>query len=135
MDLFTKPETRNPKPGNEPLAVRIRPRSLDDFTGQEHILGAGKLLRRLIDSDKTASLILYGPPGCGKTTLALMISARTKSRFERINAASNNVADMRRIIDAAKKRDEQVTPAGRVSQQRQHVAHGADVVEDDGVVA
>jgi putative ATPase len=89
---------------NGPLAVRMRPRSLDGFIGQEEILGPGKLLRRLIESDKIASVILYGPPGCGKTTLALIISDGTKSYFERINAASNNVADMRRIIDLAKKR-------------------------------
>jgi putative ATPase len=103
MDLFTNDEKR--KTNDEPLAVRMRPKSLDDFTGQEHILGEGKLLRRLIESDKITSLILYGPPGCGKTTLALIISERTKSHFERINAASNNVADMRKIIDAAKKRE------------------------------
>jgi putative ATPase len=88
----------------EPLAVRARPRTLNEFVGQEHILGEGKLLRRLIESDKISSLILYGPPGCGKTTLALIISDMTKSHFERINAASNNVADIRRIIDSAKKR-------------------------------
>ena len=102
MDLFEKEKTKVRK--DEPLAVRVRPRSFDDFAGQEHILGDGKLLRRLIDSDKITSLMLFGPPGCGKTTLALMISERTKSHFERINAAANNVADMRRIIDAAKKR-------------------------------
>ena len=102
MDLFTKDEKQAAK--LEPLAVRMRPRSLDDFIGQEHILGKDKLLRRLVESDKITSLILYGPPGCGKTTLALIISEKTKSHFERINAASNNVADMRRIIDAAKKR-------------------------------
>lgn len=101
MDLFAKEKLKQ----NEPLAVRMRPRSLDDFNGQEHILGAGKLLRRLIESDKISSLILYGPPGCGKTTLALIISEKTKAYFERINAASNNVADMRKIIDAAKKRE------------------------------
>lgn len=103
MDLFEKEKTK--LKGNEPLAVRMRPRTLDGFIGQEHILGPGKLLRRLIESDKIASLILYGPPGCGKTTLALIISDATKSYFERINAASNNVADMRRIIDQAKKRE------------------------------
>ncbi len=102
MDLFEKDKVKAGK--DEPLAMRMRPRTFAEFTGQEHILGGGKLLRRLIDSDKITSLILFGPPGCGKTTLALMISERTKSRFERINAASNNVADMRRIIDAAKKR-------------------------------
>ena len=100
MDLFNKEELKQ----NEPLAVRIRPKRLDDFVGQEHILGPDKLLRRLIESDKISSLILYGPSGVGKTTLALIIKDRTDSYFERINAASNNVADMRKIIDNAKKR-------------------------------
>ncbi|MFA6141969.1 MAG: replication-associated recombination protein A [Candidatus Omnitrophota bacterium] len=104
MDLFDKEKTKE-KGGNEPLAARMRPSKLDDFIGQEHILGPDKLLRRLIESDKISSIILYGPPGCGKTTLALIISDRTKSYFERINAASNNVADIRRIIDQAKKRE------------------------------
>ena len=103
MDLFEKDKLKMSE--NEPLAARMRPATLDDFTGQEHILGEGKLLRRLIESDKITSIILYGPPGCGKTSLALIISERTKSHFERINAASNNVADMRRIIDAAQKRE------------------------------
>lgn len=103
MDLFEKERTKQKT--FEPLAVRMRPRSLDDFAGQEEMLGPGKLLRRLIESDKISSLILYGPPGCGKTSIALIISERTKSHFERINAASNNVADIRRIIDSAKKRE------------------------------
>ncbi len=102
MDLFG--ETNAKDKGREPLAARLRPKTLDDFVGQEAILGKGKLLRRLIETDKISSLMLYGPPGCGKTTLALIISAQTRSHFERINAASNNVADMRRIIDGAKKR-------------------------------
>lgn len=101
MDLFTEEKTKQ----NEPLAVRMRPKILDDFIGQEHILGKDKLLRRLIESDKISSVILYGPSGCGKTTLALIIKDRTNSYFERINAASNNVADIRRVIDAAKKRE------------------------------
>ena len=84
MDLFTKDERRKTNDGNEPLAVRMRPRTLDDFIGQEHILGSDKLLHRLIESDKITSVILYGPPGCGKTTLALIISERTKSYFERM---------------------------------------------------
>jgi len=103
MDLFAKEKTGLKE--NEPLAVRVRPKTLDDFIGQEHILGKDKLLRRLIESDKISSVILYGPPGCGKTTLALIISDKTRSYFERINAASNNVADIRRIIDQAKKRE------------------------------
>ncbi|OGW99880.1 MAG: AAA family ATPase [Omnitrophica bacterium RIFCSPLOWO2_02_FULL_45_16] len=100
MDLFTKEKTKQ----KEPLAVRMRPKTLDDFIGQEHILGKDKLLRRLIESDKISSVILYGPSGCGKTTLALIIKDRTDSYFERINAASNNVADIRRVIDTAKRR-------------------------------
>lgn len=102
MDLFINDKQLMTK--NEPLAARMRPKSLDNFTGQEHILGPGKLLRRLIESDKITSIILYGPPGCGKTTLALIISEKTKAHFERINAAANNVADIRRIIDQAKRR-------------------------------
>ncbi|MDO8525913.1 MAG: replication-associated recombination protein A [Candidatus Omnitrophota bacterium] len=101
MDLFEKDKKKLKE--NEPMAARMRPRSLDDFVGQEHILGPDRLLRRLIESDTISSIILYGPPGCGKTTLALIISEKTNSYFERINAASNNVADMRRIIDRAKK--------------------------------
>ncbi|MDP3730771.1 MAG: replication-associated recombination protein A [Candidatus Omnitrophota bacterium] len=100
MDLFTKEKLKQ----DEPLAARMRPKRLDYFVGQEHILGPDKLLRRLIESDKISSLILYGPSGVGKTTLALIIKDRTDSYFERINAASNNVADMRKIIDNAKKR-------------------------------
>ena len=103
MDLFEKDKIRTK--AEEPLAVRMRPRAFEDFVGQKHILAEGSLLRRLIESDKVSSLILDGPPGCGKTALAVMISERTKSYFERINAASNNVADMRRIIDLAKKRE------------------------------
>jgi putative ATPase len=103
MDLFEKERTK--EKAFEPLAARMAPRSLDDFVGQKEILGEGKLLRRLIESDKLSSLILYGPPGCGKTTIALIISTQTKSHFERINAASNNVADIRRVIDSAKKRE------------------------------
>ena len=103
MDLFEK-EMKKSKT-HEPLAFRMRPRTLDDFVGQEHILGKDKLLRRLIESDKITSIILYGPPGTGKTTLALIMQQRTKSYYERINAASNTVADIRKIINQAKRRE------------------------------
>ncbi|HZW06331.1 MAG TPA: AAA family ATPase, partial [Phycisphaerales bacterium] len=88
----------------EPLAVRMRPRTLDEFAGQQHILGPGKLLRRMIAADKLTSLILYGPPGTGKTTLAEVI-ARTMDRpVERENAASVGVARIREIIAQAERR-------------------------------
>src|SRR3989338_4047443 len=102
MDLFEKGKAK--LKDLEPLAARMRPKTLDEFIGQEHMLGKDKLLRRLVESDKISSIILYGPPGCGKTALSLIIKDRTKSYFERINAASNNVADIRKVIDAAKKR-------------------------------
>lgn len=103
MDLFG--EDKRKDNSHEPLAARLRPKTLEEFVGQDPIIGNGKLLKRLIETDKISSLILYGPPGCGKTTLALIISEKTRSHFERINAASNNVADMRKIIERAKKRE------------------------------
>ncbi|MFH1995912.1 MAG: replication-associated recombination protein A, partial [Candidatus Omnitrophota bacterium] len=103
MDLFEKNADQN-RTAQEPLSIRMRPRSLDDFVGQQHILAEGKLLRRLIQSDKIASLILFGPPGCGKTALGLIVSSATKSHFERINAVTSNVAEIRKIIHAAKER-------------------------------
>ena len=102
MDLFEGKKAPRPE---DPLAVKMRPQKLSEFVGQEHILGEGKLLKRAIEADRISSLIFYGPPGCGKTTLALIVSDKTRSYFERINAASNNVADIRRIIDQAKKRE------------------------------
>ncbi len=102
MDLF---ETQShASSGNEPLAVRMRPASLAQYTGQEHILAPGKLLHRAIISDKISSIILYGPPGTGKTTLATVISNETKSHFEALNAVSSSVAEIRKVIEGAKKR-------------------------------
>jgi len=100
MDLFEK-KTKE-KERELPLAVRMRPRTLDEFLGQKHILGEGKLLRRAIDADRISSLILYGPPGTGKTTLAYVISNITKAHFERINATTSNVAEMREVLNRAK---------------------------------
>lgn len=84
-----------------PLAVRMRPCNFDEFIGQEHILGKGRFLRRMIEEDKIPSMILYGPPGTGKTTLAKMIANMTKSDFERLNAVSSGIGDVRKLIDKA----------------------------------
>lgn len=89
--------------GSEPLAARMRPRTLDEVVGQEHMLGPGKLLRRIIESDKVTSMILWGPPGSGKTTLAEVIAQQTNAEFVRLNAVSAGVADLRRIAEEGKK--------------------------------
>ena len=91
-------------PADSPLSARMRPRSLDEYVGQKHILGEGKLLTRAIEADRVSSLILYGPPGVGKTTLALCIAHRTLSHFERINAVASNVEEMRKILAGAQNR-------------------------------
>ena len=87
-----------------PLSARMRPRSLEEYIGQKHVLGEGMLLPRAIESDRLSSLIIYGPPGVGKTTLAHCISAKTQAAFERINAVTSNVEEMRKIISAAQNR-------------------------------
>jgi putative ATPase len=88
-----------------PLAVRMRPCSLKEFVGQEHILGEGKLLKRAIDSDRITSLVLYGPPGTGKTTLAHVIAGATKAYFHEINAVVSNVQELKDAIKSAKERE------------------------------
>src|SRR6201994_406848 len=87
-----------------PLAVRMRPRMLEEFVGQGHFLGPGKLLRRMLEADRLTSVIFYGPPGTGKTTLAQLIAKYTKSHFEQVNAAAVGVKDVRAILDAARER-------------------------------
>jgi putative ATPase len=82
----------------------MRPRTLDEFVGQEHFLGSGKLLRRMLEADRLTSVILYGPPGTGKTTLAQIIAQHTQSHFEQTNAASAGVKEVRAILDAARER-------------------------------
>ncbi|NLG36600.1 MAG: replication-associated recombination protein A [Clostridiales bacterium] len=84
-----------------PLADRMRPRTLDEFLGQEHIVGPGKLLRRAIEVDRLTSSIFYGPPGTGKTTLAHIIAGATRAAFEKLNAVTSGVADVRRVIEEA----------------------------------
>ena len=82
----------------------MRPRTLDEYAGQQHILGPGKLLRRAIEADRISSIILFGPPGTGKTTLAEIIASATQSRFERLSGVESNVADLRRVIASAANR-------------------------------
>jgi putative ATPase len=102
MDLFSA--------GNSmveaPLAARMRPRNLDELVGQEEIVGEGRLLRRAIEADRLSSLIFYGPPGTGKTTLAEIIARTTKACFERINAVTAGVAEIRKVLAEAKERSD-----------------------------
>jgi len=93
-----------PPPGrSEPLAARMRPRTLDEILGQEHLLGPGRALRRSIEADTLSSMILWGPPGSGKTTLAEVIARHTRARFVRLSAVSAGVADLRKVVEDAKK--------------------------------
>ena len=98
MELF-KTETVK-----EPLAYRMCPRTIEEYVGQEHLLGQGKLLRRAVEADRITSLILYGPPGTGKTALAKVIAAKTKAHFEWLNAATAGLDDLRKVIQASRAR-------------------------------
>lgn len=102
-DLFIEEQTESFFK-DAPLSYRMRPRTLEEYVGQGHILGKGKLLSRAIEADRLGSLILYGPPGCGKTSLAQCISRRTLSAFERVNAVSSNVEELRTILLSAQNR-------------------------------
>jgi putative ATPase len=103
MDLFNDVRRKNIA-RVAPLAVRMRPLTLDEFVGQAHFLGPGKLLRRMLEADRLTSVILYGPPGTGKTTLASLIAQTTSSHFEQVNAAGVGVKEVRAIMEAAKER-------------------------------
>ena len=96
---------------NEPLAFRMRPRTLEEYVGQEHVLGKGKILYRTIKADRLSSIILFGPPGCGKTSLARVISETTKYKFYKINAVTSGVADIKRVIEETK--NFMINPAGK----------------------
>ena len=104
MDLFTHAHEQRMR-SEAPLAARMRPRTLDEFVGQQDILGPGKLLRRAIEADRLfSSIILWGPPGTGKTTLAMVIANLTKSHFETLSAVLAGKAELREVIDKALER-------------------------------
>ena len=96
---------------NKPLAYRIRPKTLDEYVGQKHVLGKDKILYRTIKADRLSSLILFGPPGCGKTSLAQVISETTKYKFYKINAVTAGVADIKKVIEETK--NFMINPAGK----------------------
>ncbi len=102
MDLFSSSVSHS----EEPLAARMRPRTLDEYVGQEHILGKGRLLRRAIQADQLSSVIFYGPPGTGKTTLARVIANTTESHFSTLNAVLSGVKELRAEIEDARRRRE-----------------------------
>ena len=101
VDLFDDMEQRN-RQAYLPLAVRMRPRALEEFVGQQEFLGEGKLLRRMLLADSISSVIFYGPPGTGKTTLARLVARHTKARFVSLNAAACGVKEVRTVIDEAR---------------------------------
>ncbi len=108
MELFDQhnagAESNRSASTTAPLAARMRPQSLEEVVGQEHILGPGKLLRRAIEADRLGSIILFGPPGCGKTSLAEVIALATRRRFERTSGVLANVAILRELLEAAQHR-------------------------------
>ena len=95
----------------EPLAFRMRPKTLEEYVGQEHVISPGKLLYRTIKADRLSSIILFGPPGCGKTSLAKVISETTKYKFYKINAVTAGVADIKRVVEET--RNYMMNPTGK----------------------
>ncbi len=101
MSLFAAAESENRRSA-QPLAAQMRPASLDQFVGQEHFLGEGKLLRRLLTADRLGSVIFYGPPGTGKTTLAHLLASATRSRFRQMSAVTSGVKELREVLEEAR---------------------------------
>ena len=109
MSLFDASEAANRREA-QPLAARMRPRTLDEFVGQQHFLGEGKLLRRLLAADRLGSVIFYGPPGTGKTTLARLLAGATRSQFRQVSAVASGVRELREILVEA---DDRLAAAGQ----------------------
>jgi putative ATPase len=101
IDIFSDLRDENRQLA-KPLAARMRPRHMDEFVGQEHFFGPGKLLRRMLQADRLSSLVFYGPPGTGKTALAQVIAHHTKSRFQRLNAVSAGTKEVRELLEKAR---------------------------------
>ena len=102
-DLFSS-SSEDRLAARSPLAARMRPRSLDDVVGQNHLVGPSGPLRRLIESDRLSSIIVWGPPGTGKTTLAELVASTTQRGFERLSAVTAGVKDIREVIETARRR-------------------------------
>src|SRR5580692_7161147 len=101
IDLFHDLRQNNRRQA-QPLAARMRPRSIDEFVGQEHFFGPGKLLRRMLSADRLSSLVFYRPPGTGKSALAQVIANHTKSAFKPLNAVSAGIKEVRELLSEAR---------------------------------
>src|SRR5437588_1722801 len=101
MSLFEAAESENLRTA-QPLAARMRPSVLSEFVGQQHFLGEGKLLRRLLVADRLGSVIFYGPPGTGKTTLARLLATESKRKFRQLSAVTSGVKELRELLDEAR---------------------------------
>src|SRR5690242_692945 len=101
MSLFARSEADNLR-RVQPLAARMRPARLDEFVGQQHFLGEGKLLRRLLKADRLDSVIFYGPPGTGKTTLARLLATESRKKFKQLSAVTSGVKELREVLEAAR---------------------------------
>ena len=109
--FYNQTERKRKMSNTEPLAYRMRPKTLEEYEGQEHVIGPGKLLYRTIKADRLSSIILFGPPGCGKTSLAKVISETTKYKFYKINAVTAGVSDIKRIVEETQ--NFMMNPAGK----------------------